>query len=127
MLVPHGFSFTEGRTADGPLGSHASGAYSREDRRIELHFRRILGSVVYHVGDLSLSHEAYMRAVLGLDGSNEFPHFTGDPLDGFRHLAHDLSTYCGAFLKGPPAHFREIVRRAGEQAQLRLYRSELEH
>ena len=97
------------------------------DRRIELHFRRILGAVVYHVGDLSLSHEAYMRAVLGLDGSNEFPHFTGDPLDGFRHLAHDLSTYCGAFLKGPPAHFREIVRRAGEQAQLRLYRSELEH
>ena len=69
VLVPHGFEFTEGRTADGPLGSHASGAYARGDRSIELHFRRILGAVVYHVGDLSLSHEAYMRAVLGLDGS----------------------------------------------------------
>ena len=111
----------------GGLGiSYASGTYRRGDRSIELQFRRILGSVVYHVGDMSLSHEAYMRAVLGLDGSNEFPHFTGDPLDGFRHLAHDLSTYCTAFMKGPPEHFRQIVRRAGEQAQLRAYRTDLE-
>jgi hypothetical protein len=116
VLALHGFAF-EPRASGSPNGeTFARGAYVRLDRRLELGFKQSLAVVIYQVGTLVLTHDSYMQAVLGPAGSNMYPSFTGDPLDGFRHLRHDLESYAGVFLHGPPEHFRQIVERAGKQA-----------
>jgi hypothetical protein len=74
--------------------------------------RCTLRDVTYRLGNLKLEHEAYMAVVLGEEGSNQYPSFGGHPLDGFRHLAHDLDCYATAFLRGPEAHFKVIAERA---------------
>lgn len=94
----------------GSGGEFGETAYTRENRRLELHFRYSLGLVVYHVGTVSLPHEDYMRAVLGRGGANQYPGFSEDPLDGFRHLRHDLARYWSEFLTGSELDF---VHRAG--------------
>jgi len=48
-----------------------------------------------------------MRALLGTNGSNKYPGYSDDPLDGFRGLAYDLENFAGAFLKG---NYREFER-----------------
>ena len=114
-LTPYGFSFVAKSSEPSSGGAYARGEYVRDDRRLTLSVRESLGEVVYHVGDLRLTHEAYMAAVLGEPASNQYPGFYGDPLDGFRHLRHDLEHYAGAFLRGPDEHFCEIVARAAQQ------------
>ena len=106
----------------------ARGAFARADgRRLELTVVRVLATdraeevanprpvlrdVVYRVGERSLPHEAYMAVVLGEEGSNQYPTFGGQPLDGFRHLCHDMDCYATAFLNGPESHFKVIAERA---------------
>src|SRR5437868_689109 len=82
VMKPHGFNFVGGLTGKGSGGYFASGEYVRGDRRLELHFRYSLGLVTYHIGELSLTHDEYMRALLGKDGGNKYPGFSDDPLDG---------------------------------------------
>lgn len=102
-LAPHGFHF-EPRGADsGSGGPFAWGEFVRDDRRLELHFRWSLGIVTYHVGDLSIGHEAYLRALSIPRGTNRYPGFSDDPLDGFRHLAHDLAHFLTEFVQGDAA------------------------
>jgi hypothetical protein len=111
-LTPHGFRFEFRETGKGSGGAFAWGEFVRGDRRLQLHFRHALGMVTYHLDDLVLAHEDFMRAVLGTAGGNAYPGFSDDPLDGFRHLRHDLERYAGSFLSGSDAEFRALVERA---------------
>ncbi len=88
--------------------------YVRGDRRLELHFRHSLGLVAYHVGEEALTHEDYMRAVLGPRRENKYPGFSSDPLDAFRDLAHDLEHHALGFLSGPDEDFTRCVERLKE-------------
>jgi hypothetical protein len=100
VLRPYGFQFTEGSSGIGSGGSFACGDYVFENKRLELHFRYTLGFVTYHLNNYSVSHTAYMRALLGESGGNQYPGFSDDPMNGFRHLAHDLQNFAGDFLFG---------------------------
>jgi hypothetical protein len=95
-----GFRFEERAEGVGSGGAFAWGEFVRDDRRLELHFRRSLGLVTYHLGNHALSHEGYLRAMGVPPGANQYPGFSDDPLDGFRHLAHDLRAFVSEFVRG---------------------------
>ena len=105
IMNPHGFFLIEGASGNSSGGNFASGEYVKGNRRLEIHFRYSLGLVAYHIGNLSLTHEAYMRVLLGKSGGNQHPGFSNDPLDGFRHLGNDLVHFCGDFLNGSDEEF----------------------
>jgi hypothetical protein len=65
--------------------------------------------VTYHVGSAKLSHADYIHA---LKAKNQYPGFPDDPLDGFRHLLHDLENYAADFLDGAGDQFANSVREA---------------
>jgi hypothetical protein len=125
LLVANGFTPVEPEMPH-DTAAFARIAYVKDNRRLELGCREQLAVVVYQVDALVVTHDAFMAAVLGPAGSNMYPCFTGDPLDGFRHLRHDLENYAGAFLHGTEEGFRTIVRRAqemmGHQERTTLYR-----
>jgi hypothetical protein len=128
LLEAQGFAYERGAVTCSERQEVACGAFTRADgRRLELtvvrvlatedggtvpNARSVLRDVVYRVGELSLEHEVYMAVVLGEEGSNQYPTFGGQPLDGFRHLRHDMECYATAFLRGPESHFKVIAERA---------------
>jgi hypothetical protein len=128
LLEASGFAYEPGTMTSDETQEIARGAFARADgRRLELgvvgvlpaedgsevtNGRTFLRDVVYRLGELSITHEAYMAVVLGEEGSNQYPSFGGHPLDGFRHLLHDLDCYSAVFLRGPEAHFKMIAERA---------------
>jgi hypothetical protein len=114
VLVAHGFAFTETEHGKSSGGEYASGRYEKVDRYLEIHFRYSLGLVTYHLGALAISHEAYMRSLLGSRGGNQYPCLSEDPLEAFRGLAFDLKTFCSDFLSGPGEEFARCVRIAQE-------------
>ena len=124
VLTKHGFRVETPTVSGG--SAFARVAYVRDDRRLELGCRDQLSAVVYQIEDLVMTHDAFMGAVLGPAGSNMYPSFSGHPLDGFRHLQHDLEHYAGAFLNGTAEALRTIVKRAqdlaGADARTTLYR-----
>ena len=77
ILKPHGFGFLLTGNGVGSGGRFASGKYAREDGSLELHFRHSLGLVTYHLRDMSMSHETYMR-MLGLLEQASYPDFPKD-------------------------------------------------
>ena len=117
VLIQHGFHRLPVESGRGSGGAFSRTEYIRGNRRLALGFRYSLGDVVYHAGTTSLSHEAYMQAVLGRRGANQYPEFSEDPLDGFQHLRHDLERYCTEFLSGSDAEFAGVVEKAGEQSK----------
>lgn len=104
VLLPNGFRFQFQREGRGSGGNFAWGAFVREDRRLELHFRHSLGLVRYHIGEQSASHESYMRE-LGVRNHCRYPGFSDDPMAAFRDLAHDLG-FADDFLSGSAAVLR---------------------
>ncbi len=125
LLEAQGFTYESGAVTRDDAQEVARGAFVRasDGRRLDLAVvhtfateaapgRCTLRDVTYHVGDLTLAHEAYMAVVLGEEGSNQYPTFGGQPLDGFRHLHHDLECYASVFLRGPESHFKVIAERA---------------
>lgn len=119
LMVPHGFRFGAEQTGRGSGGLFACGEYARGDRRLELHFRHSLGLVTYHVGEAFLDHDVYMRALGVGPHVAQYPGFSDDPLDAFRHLLHDLQSYAAEFLSGDAAVLRAAApvdarRRAAE-------------
>jgi hypothetical protein len=107
-----GFVYTQTSAGVGSGGSFAAEEFRRGDRRLELHFRYSLGLVTYHVGNLALSHEDYMWSTVGRRWATQYPGFSTDPLDGFRHLLADLQRYCSEFLSGSDTDFIERAKRA---------------
>lgn len=115
VLEPHGFRFRASESGSGSGGDFSTGAYVRgrfdpfASRRLEVHFRYTLGRVTYSLGRSQLDHETYMKQ-LGVHTEAAYPGFSEDPIDGFRHLAHDLSHYCQDFLRGPGREFQRLAR-----------------
>jgi hypothetical protein len=128
VLEAQGFVYEPGAATSDEMQEVAGGAFTRADgRRLELTVVRVLATedgekpanassilrdVTYRVGALAIAHEAYMAVVLGEEGSNQYPTFGGEPLDGFRHLRHDLECYATVFIRGPESHFKVIAERA---------------
>jgi hypothetical protein len=100
LFLRHGFKYKFLDAGSSSGGHYASGEFRKGDRRIEFHFRYSLGMVTYHLGVRSMSHQDYMRSVIGRRNASHYPGFSNDPLDGFRHLLQDLEEYCGEFLSG---------------------------
>ena len=105
LLLKHGFSFLALDAGSSSGGRFATGAFCRATRRLELHFRHSLGMVTYHLGNRSMSHEAYMRSVLGVPFASHYPGFSDDPLDAFRHRHFDLEKHGQEFLDGTDSCF----------------------
>lgn len=108
VLQPHGFIFKSEASGKGSGGEFSSGAFSRDNRRLELHFRDSLGLVSYHIDRYSLDHETYMR-LLDVYGRNEYPGFPKCPLESFHHLAADIQKYCESFTSGDGEQFRSLA------------------
>lgn len=125
VLAPSGFKFELDATGCGSGGEFARGAYVRGDRRLELHFRHSLGLVEYCCFRSHLTHELYLRALGVPPGQNRYPGFSDDPLDGFRHLAHDLEHFCGEFLSGDGSVLRRgaLAEVAHAAARQRVYQA----
>ena len=104
IMQRNGFEWREGFSGNSSGGASASGEYIRGDRKLELHFRHSLGLVTYHIGNLSLSHEQYMRHT-GHRADSAYPGFSDDPMHAFQGLAEDLSLFCNDFLRGPGEEF----------------------
>jgi hypothetical protein len=94
VIEPHGFVWTLGKTHEGHPGNAARGAFVRGDRQLELNFRWSLGPVIYRIGTVSVNHETLMKSA-GHYAEAEYPGFSTDPLDAFRHLASDLQRIGG--------------------------------
>jgi hypothetical protein len=109
VLEAAGFRFLAGDAGRGSGGHYTRADYTRGSRRLELHYRRSLGLVRYHVGHVSLAHREYVDAVAGSRAPREYPGFSDDPRDGFRHLRADLERYGSAFLEGSDEDFRRLV------------------
>jgi hypothetical protein len=112
ILGPEGFSFIE--TGEGPSsgGHFASGEFRCENRRLELHVRGALGLVTYHVGDANLRHEDLTRAIAAtqqVQEPAEYPGFSDQPIDGFRHLRADLARFGRVFTQGTAEEFWVLV------------------
>jgi len=118
VLTKHGFRWAPERTGHGSGGNFAIGAYIRDTRRLELHFRFSLGLVSYSFGDQRVSHVDYMRVAVGPNGRRAYPGFSQDPLAGFRHLAKDLAEYATAFLSGTDQELAAMIETATEAARV---------
>jgi hypothetical protein len=112
ILGPDGFAFAETGSGSSSGGLYASGEFRRDNRRLELHVRWSLGMVTYHVDDATLRHEDLTRAVAAtqhLGESAQYPGFSDQPLDGFRHLAADLVKFGRVFTRGTAEEFSVLV------------------
>ena len=112
VVERHGFRWHALSSGNSSGGEFAAGEFRRNDRALEFSFRRSLGCVQYRMGELALRHTELMRQVVPPGRSSCYPGFSNDPLDGFRHLALDLSAYCQIFLSGTDAEFRLLCNRA---------------
>jgi hypothetical protein len=107
VLSPNGFLFHFRGEGVGSGGAFAWGEFTKEDCRLELHFRFTLGLVTYHVAEKYAHHETYMRE-LGVWEQCRYPGFSSEPPSAFEGLAHDLR-FAEDFLSGTA----EILQRAG--------------
>jgi hypothetical protein len=102
VIEPHGFVWAHGKTHQGHPGNAARGTFVKGDRQLKLGFRWSLGPVIYRIGSVSVVHEALMKYA-GHYAEAEYPGFSTDPLDAFRHLAGDLHRFGGDFMFGDGA------------------------
>jgi hypothetical protein len=117
IMESNGFHWEAGLAGKSSGGYSDSGYYLKGDRKLELHFRHSLGLVTYYIAEVSLSHEDFMLHVAG-KGKYEYPGFSSDPLDGFKHLASDLGNYASDFLSGSGEEFKKAKQRAEERSKL---------
>ena len=110
ILLPHGFVWAPGIAGPSSGGPFAQGSFVCGNRRLEFSVRYSLGLVVYHMGELSLGHADYMRAVLQGGRQFQYPGFSNDPLDAFHHLAADLASLGASFLTGDSDRFSQLVK-----------------
>jgi hypothetical protein len=111
VLSPAGFIYEPARQGRGSGGDFAAGRFTRGTQLIEFHLRHSLGLVTYGWDDLTLAHAGYLRG-LGISGA--YPGYSDDPLDGFRHLALDLSGPLSGFLDGDHRGFERGLQAAAQ-------------
>lgn len=114
LLKQQGFQLASVDSGQGSGGPYARAEYQNADRRLEFHYRFSLGLVTYHFGSETISHESYMRAVLGQVGGNKYPGFSDDPREPFLDLKYDLEHYASAFLTGDKQEFEKSLKLARE-------------
>ncbi len=119
ILHGDGFTFTPKQSGRSSGGMFAAGEFRRGNRVLELHYRHSLGLVTYHLGNASLTHQAYMLLVLGKPNASHYPGFSDGPLDGFRHLRDDLVEYGKDFLTGSDDDFLRHIERSKQLASAR--------
>jgi hypothetical protein len=107
ILFPNGFKFRFGGEENGSGGKSAWGEFVRKDRRLELHFRRGLGLVRYHIRRWNASHESYMRELEAWPQCR-YPGFSEDAIDAFHELAHDLN-FAEDFITGRAARLKQAA------------------
>jgi hypothetical protein len=112
VLEEPGFAFKFESAGRGSGGHFAWGQFVRGDRRIEMHYRKSLGMVSFHIGSDVASHDAYFRE-LGVQDRCQYPGFSSEPLSSFSAFAHDLQ-FAADFLTGDG----EILRRASKRQHL---------
>jgi hypothetical protein len=115
LLSAHGFTFYTLYSGGSSGGPFASGEFRRDDRRLELHFRCSLGMVKFHLAGRSMSHQDYMRSVIGKPSPSHYPGFSPDPLEAFRDLRLDLEEYGSEFLAGTDACLNRRIDQAEAQ------------
>ena len=106
VLTPSGFMFEHVTHGSGSGGPAAHGRFVRGSQSIDVHVRWSLGLVSYTWDDVVVSHADYLR---GLSATGSYPGFSDDPLDGFRHLARDLSGPLAGFVASDRAEFHQAV------------------
>lgn len=99
FLYPIGFEFSYINNGTGSGGEFATGEFKKGHLKLELHFRESVGMVKYHYKSYSVSHNYYMRS-LGVKDRCQYPGYSDDPLDGFRHLKNDLVNFGQDFTGG---------------------------
>lgn len=109
VLTPLGYSLAETAQGKGSGGAFATGRWLCGERSIEIHVRQALGIVDYRWGDLTLSHQQYLRVQ---DVGGSYPGFRDNPIDGFRHLAEDLAGPVHPMLVCDHAEFAALVEAA---------------
>lgn len=111
VLTPCGFAFALISQGQGSGGPFAVGAFRRDSRQLELHFRSSLGLVSYQVGEWKLSHPDYVRAVRELHGGGRasYPGFTSGPIAAFIDLRKDLEEFGEVFLTGEDRGFMDLT------------------
>jgi hypothetical protein len=102
VIEPLGFVWALGKTHAGHPGSAARGAFVKGDRQLEVGFRWSLGPIIYRVGGAAVNHEALVKYA-GHSTEAEYPGYSTDPLDAFRHLASDVKNFGGDFMFGDGA------------------------
>lgn len=100
LFATHGFSFQIIGKGNSSGGSFSYGAFRKSERWLEFHFRYSLGMLSYHLADCSMTHQNFMRSVIGKPNLSHYPGFSKVPLDGFRQLLLDLQEYGADFLSG---------------------------
>ena len=118
VLHSHFFKFHLEGSGPSSGGPFAQGVYTNGTRKLELHFRHTLGLVRYHFGNLSMTHDSYMYAVLGPQGGNRYPGFPENPLLAFENLKSDLENYSSAFLVGDEKEFARCAEIAKKRESI---------
>lgn len=106
LLEANGFRLGQPETGAGSGGQAAWVRWTKGEQYVETHVRGALGIVSYGWAGESFSHQDYLR-LRGIHG--DYPGFSNDPLDGFRHLAHDLDGPAAQILNMTKQEFTATV------------------
>ena len=114
-LTPHGFVFHFQNAGRGSGGDYAWGKYVRDDRSLHLHHRWGLGIIEYHIADLWIDHDGYLKH-LGVEKQSNvlwMPLESG--LDRYRALRSDIERFCSDFLAGPAVDWASAATAEGHR------------
>ncbi len=118
LMTDNGFTFAYEGAGAASGGRSASGSYSRDDRRLDLHYRWGLGVVRYHIGQHALDHADYMK-LLGTYPDSQWVRVAMDKtLDGFHRLLHDLQRFCQDFVSGDGTEFVRLAEKSAEDPKM---------
>jgi hypothetical protein len=81
-----------------------------------------VGMVAYHLGNRSVSHQEYVRSVLGKPFASHYPGFSSDPIDAFHNLLLDLQQHASDFLEGPD---EQLAKRIADARAIPAFQSGL--
>ncbi len=112
LLSPRGFEAVIDRAGNSCGGDFASGYFQKGRWKLELHFRRSLGHVLYWFGDNSISHDEYMHQVVPDGRIHLFPPFGEEPRDGFEALRRDLDSFAFEFVECMEQEFLIVLAQA---------------